>query len=320
MHRYLLLLLILFQFSCRKETAGVLVQDRSVITTSSLNKIRYAGPQAIIAGGVLYDHAAIYVYNDVDGLQEVPLPSDATQKEIFGLDISPSGLLMAVGYDASVFTSVDTGAHWDFIQNGSWKIFRDIAFRDSDTAFVASSKGFEIGGITLLNSTGDGSNILTTEKNFAIEDIDFVDQNVGYLCGYGAVMKTTDGGHTWTFTTAENDFFKSMCWKNEMEGVVVGYAGSILKTINGGLTWQRIRNGNSLLKKKIHYLAVECNSGNTCVAVGENGIVSVSYDFGANWVDVKQFTEKDLKGIGFKNEKEFAVVGAQGAFFGIKID
>lgn len=296
-----------------------MVQDLSVNTDATFDKVKCIDNKAIVVGGRQYYEAAIYILNQDNGIEKVPLPGNITNKEIYGIDISPEGSIMAVGYDASVFTSNDSGKSWHFTQNGIWQSFQDIAFRDKDTAFVAINKGFSIGAIATLNADGRGSDVVNESRNFAMDDIDFVNSQLGYLCGYGAVMKTTDGGQVWTFTTAKNDYFKAMSWKNELEGIAVGYAGSIIQTSDGGASWHTSRNGNNFLKKKIHFLSIENNGKDTYIATGEKGFVCITYNNGDTWQEVKHFTEKDLKGLCFKNEHECIIVGAEGGLFLLKL-
>ena len=123
----------------------------------------------------------------------------------------------------------------------------------------------------------------------------------------------------WSFTTAKNDFFKAMSWKNSSEGVAVGYEGSIHKTQDGGATWRVIRNGNDISKKKFHFLDIDRNQNQIMVAVGENGVVFVSRDDGENWIETNQFSLKNLRGISFKDASTCFIVGDKGALFEMKL-
>lgn len=323
MHKYLnffifIIICILF-LCCKKNKTTFVVKDISVNTDATFDKVKYIQNEAIIVGGIRFDEANIYRLNEQNELYKIDLPNNASHKEIYGLDISAQGKIIAVGYDASVYVSNDTGKSWIFIQNGNWKNFQAVAFRDADTAYIVSSTGFSLGGIYTIDKDGIGNNIPLIEKNFSTDDIDFVNQKIGYICGYGAILKTIDGGKTWDFTTAQNDYFKSMSWKNEYEGIAVGYAGSIFQTNDGGDTWKKIRNGNDVLIKKIHFTSVENNGNQTYIAVGDKGYVFISINNGNSWSEVENFTSKDLKGIGFKNENEAMIVGEKGALFLIKI-
>jgi photosystem II stability/assembly factor-like uncharacterized protein len=319
MHKIAPLIGLCLLFSCKKEKVSVAVQDLSISIQSNFNKVRFFADKAFIVGGKKFDEALIYTLDGHNHLNKLNLPANITNKELYGLDISAQGDMIAVGYDASVLSSHDSGQNWQFTQNGTWKSFQDVAFSDPQKAYIVCNLGFSYGALAAVNQDGEGSTFLLDERNFAIDDIDFVNSSTGYLCGYGAIMKTVDGGNTWSFTTAKNDYFKSMSWKNEQEGIAVGYAGSILKTTNGGETWESSRNGNDFLKKKIHLLAVEQNGHDTWMACGESGFVCISYDNGDHWIEVNNFSDKDLKGICFKSENECAVVGENGGLYLLKL-
>lgn len=79
-----------------------------------------------------------------------------------------------------------------------------------------------------------------------ITDMEFHDQNVGYLTSfYGYLAKTTNGGVTWTTTErAQNETYLSLSVVSATEVWVVGYDSSTigyfyLRTTNGGATWTR---------------------------------------------------------------------------------
>lgn len=319
MRNAIIVLMLIGLTACRKKTRDLLSEDLSIATASSFNDVRFVGNAAIIVGGQRFDQSDIYYLDENKVARRIDLPANSTGKELYGIDLSATGTLLAVGYDASVLCSHDSGSHWQFIQNGTWKIFQDIAFRDQDTAFVVSGLAFNQGGLASVDKNGEGSNFLLAEKNFALDDVEFVTPQTGYMCGYGALMKTTDAGRSWTFTTAQNDYYKSMSWKNELEGIAVGYAGSIIKTIDGGQHWQTCRDGNNFFKKKIHLLAVAYNGLGTYLACGENGCVCMSDDEGEHWREVEHFSSKDLHGLRFKNPNECLVVGEEGGLYLLKL-
>ena len=196
---------------------------------------------------------------------------------------------------------------------------KDIAFINEQSAIIVGGIGFDKGHISDFLFDGSGSNQIREEKNFELSDIDLVDSNTIYLSGYGAILKSHDQGNHWEFTNAKNDFFKAMSWKNTLEGIAVGYEGSIQKTSDGGKTWSVIRNGNDVTLKKFHFLDIDRNQNKTVVAVGENGVVFISNDDGENWIETNQFSLKDLRGIYFRDETTCFIVGDQGSLFELKL-
>lgn len=70
-------------------------------------------------------------------------------------------------------------------------------------------------------------------------DIDYVNDQVGYACGdAGVIARTTDGGHTWVYDyLPTREVLYSIQFVNATTGYAVGDAGCVVKTVNGGITW-----------------------------------------------------------------------------------
>ncbi len=321
MHKFLIPFLITVLFlSCTKKKMEIYSTEITVPTQDRLNKIKFFNTQiGFIVGGVQFSKPTML--KTLDGgvtWLNVTLPSENEKKEIYGLDIFKDGKIITVGYGGTIFISNDTGNTFQYVQHSSWKELKDVGFRNTDTAIIVGGIGFSKGHISEFKTNGSGINQFKEQRNFEISDIDFIDSSISYFSGYGAIMKSIDGGQSWNFTTAKNDFFKAMTWKNSQEGITVGYEGSIQKTSDGGDTWHTIRNGNSITKKKLHFLDVERNYDKTIVAVGEKGCVYISDDDGENWQEANPFTNKDLRGVTFADNQTCFAVGDNGTVFEIK--
>ena len=74
--------------------------------------------------------------------------------------------------------------------------------------------------------------------------IQFIDNSIGYACGNGIIVKTTNGGASWTSIRESNAInFTSINFTTELNGYAGGndqYYSYIFRTTNGGLTWQEI--------------------------------------------------------------------------------
>jgi len=315
------LLLLCSLFSCSKKKIEIHANEIITTTTERLNKVKFLNSQiGFIVGGEQYSKPVML--KTLDGgitWNEVQLPLDNERKEIYGFDIFPDGKIVTVGYGGTIFISNDTGRTFQYIQHGSWRALKDVAFRNKDFSYIVGGIGFNSGHLSEFRTDGSGNNQFKTEYGFEIADIDFTDSETAYMSGYGAILKSVDGGITWDFTTAKNDFFKAMTWRNSLEGIAVGYEGSIQKTTNGGTTWKVIRNGNSITKKKVHFLDIEQNGTGTFMVVGEYGCFFVSYDYGDTWKEGEKFTTKDLRGVAFSNLENCFVVGEGGSVFKPKL-
>jgi photosystem II stability/assembly factor-like uncharacterized protein len=80
-----------------------------------------------------------------------------------------------------------------------------------------------------------------------LNDVDFVDLNVGFTGGYNRIFKTTDGGKSWlTINHVNGNNILALDFLNSEIGIVVGansdYEGFLYKTIDGGKTWINLVN------------------------------------------------------------------------------
>jgi len=152
----------------------------------------------------------------------------------------------------------------------------------------------------------------------SLRGVDFIDQNNGFVAGYGnTILKTTDGGTTWTnvcpqigfdancvevinvnkIVAAGNSMLISedggSTWSQQQvgnywlngisfadvnNGIVVNANGEIYKTTDGGISWALLTDPISTSLLTVHML-----DANTIFAVSSDGQVIKSTDGGLNW-------------------------------------
>ncbi|MEZ5045661.1 MAG: YCF48-related protein [Chitinophagaceae bacterium] len=309
-----LLLWILMFAACKKEKITFLIQDFSLSNQEPLRKIARLGNKAFIAGGNRWDKASLYTYSSDEGLHEIDLSFSNFQSGLYGI-VAKENYILAVGYNGILVNSTDSGLHWHVGQQKDAKEFQSVAIKQ-DSVIIIGGISFSKGYATTLSKTHfEPWDKTLTSYRFELSDIEMLTNEVGYISGYGALLKTTNGGLNWEFTSAQGDFFKAMAWENENQGVCVGNHGSILKTNNGGQTWDCIRNGNSLTKASLSFKDVCYNGHNTYIAVGEKGLVYLSEDNGQHWKEISPFTTQMLNGVAMLSEKEGIIVGEEGGLF-----
>jgi photosystem II stability/assembly factor-like uncharacterized protein len=306
--------------ACRKGDLQLDAEEITLPVDDRLNAITFFSSQiGFVAGGKQFERPALFrTQNGGLTWKEVSL-AGSERKEIYGCTISPNGHMITVGYGGTIYISSDTGQSFRYVQHQSWKELKDVAILSDTLSFIVGGTGFNKGHISSFLPDGSGSNQLGEERNYELTAIEFTDSLVGYIAAYGAILKTTDAGKTWAFTSAEHDYFKAMSWINKDEGIVVGYEGSILKTINAGETWKRVRNGNNLLQKKLRFYAVAGNRRGKWIAVGEKGACLHSNDDGETWAETEKFTSNDLRAVAFQDEHTCYVAGDQGTLFRIRL-
>jgi photosystem II stability/assembly factor-like uncharacterized protein len=121
-----------------------------------------------------------------------------------------------------------------------------------------------------------------------LNDVDFRDASNGIAATSNTLLRTTDGGVTWTIVADASQFdtaFVSVRFATPMIAVVVGGNGGIARTVDGGLTWTAVSSGTTK-----HLRAVRFASTTVGVAVGQDVILRTT-DGGATWTAVSSALE-----------------------------
>jgi photosystem II stability/assembly factor-like uncharacterized protein len=162
--------------------------------------------------------------------------------------------------DGGIFRTSDGGATWEQVLNNPARYYRCIRFADPQRGFAGTLTSGAV-----LERTTDGGDTWSTVSlpdprpnalcGLSIASSQVI-YGVGSYAGPARVIKSVDGGATWTSqdlaplaSTAIDVFFRSAT-----EGFVVGSVGSfpsanrsvVLHTTDGGATWQQRFEGTRL--------------------------------------------------------------------------
>lgn len=85
----------------------------------------------------------------------------------------------------------------------------------------------------ILNAQWDIQNSGTST---ILKSVTFINENTGWACGDDIVVKTTNGGDTWTQLNVTG-YHEVVQFVNENDGWICGKNGVILRSTNGGVTW-----------------------------------------------------------------------------------
>ena len=140
----------------------------------------------------------------------------------------------------------------------------------------------------------------------SVEDIFFVNEDVGYVVGYHEMYKTTDGGDSWSLVVA--NLFpngpRHVFFINENVGFMAGSNSGlttpieIAKTINGGISWTVTElEGNPMtFSYGTDLFFVDENTG---FLVCNGGSVYRTTDQGDNWIRVYNDANEDFSEVHF---------------------
>ncbi|MEA2174982.1 MAG: hypothetical protein QOD00_2574 [Blastocatellia bacterium] len=171
---------------------------------------------------------------------QAPLP---VGEALHGVDMVSTTEAWAVGESGIILHSTDGGTGWAQQSSGTNAQLNALRFLDA-------LHGWAVGNAVLYTTDGGQTWQQGTRSGnlSGLYDVDFVDTSFGWACGGGVVMKTTDGGKSWTpqsVPTASFENLISIDFVDRNRGWTVGASGIILGTTNGGATWTRLTSGTN---------------------------------------------------------------------------
>jgi photosystem II stability/assembly factor-like uncharacterized protein len=140
--------------------------------------------------------------------------------------------------------------------------------------------------------------------------IRFVDATTGYAVGdAGTIIKTTDGGLTWTIQNSGTYFdLYSVYFTDTNTGYVTGgdtfWESILLKTTNGGMSWSVLTTGYERPYKSIHFVNADTGYfvGNGYLEPNIGDIIFKTTDGGKNWTKKMLESNYGLSSICFTDE------------------
>ncbi len=283
----------------------------SYTDTDRLNKILFTDNNTgFIAGGQRFADAIVLITHDGGyNWEKISLP--IAGKGLYDMVVSPSGALCACGFDGKFLRSYDGGNSWLFTQM-TYSAFSGLAFTDAAHAIAVGGVSFNEGVLEYVDSNGQATS--SDSIGYQLNKITMTSSTTGYICGYGAMQKTTDGGKTWAYQKVESDNFTGMDIHGD-EIWMCGYNGGIFYTSDGGNNWTRYRNGNDIILPRYRLLCILFTNDQNGWAAGEDGKVIHSTDGGRTWAEYKQFTTNALRSIAQCPNGDLLMAGDGGALY-----
>lgn len=311
---FIIFLMSVCVLSCKKDKLHwQQVQQLITHTNNRLNKILLLPDgTGIIGGGEKFLSSEILISkNDGDTWEYYSIPEAG--KGLYGLGCSPAGNIYLTGFDGKLISTSSQNISWKFTQINTWKNYVDVVFPENNKGLLISTKTYLEGSVDIIDTNG----IIQSEKefNFGLNDIEVVNPQMAYVSGYGAVLKTIDGGKNWNITDVKNDNFTAVHASGINEAWTCGYNGNIFHTKDGGNTWERKRNGNDLTKPRYQLLDILFTDTLHGYAIGEKGLFIYTDDGGNHWMEFDRFTDNALRSIVAKKDGSLLICGDNGSLY-----
>ncbi len=120
----------------------------------------------------------------------------------------------------------------------------------------------------------------SSNTSSTLKSVFFINKTTGWACGFETVIKTIDGGSTWTASFLEG-YHKSVFFLDETNGWICGEGGRIYKTINGGNNWITVNSSVPFILNQITF-----SDNNTGVVTGYNKTILKTTNSGLNWINI----------------------------------
>jgi photosystem II stability/assembly factor-like uncharacterized protein len=144
----------------------------------------------------------------------------------------------AAGYNGLIATN-NGGESWSSELDGYGLL---------DVFFLNENIGWAVGLNGTIFKTANAGYSWTQEKSgytYNFQKVFFADGNNGYLIGDGSLLKTIDGGESWSVLQTTDHVLQTMFFVNKDTGWVAGNEGVILRTEDGGSTWLSQQNSGT---------------------------------------------------------------------------
>ncbi len=184
---------------------------------------------------------------------------------------------------------------WQTINIPTYQHFDDMGTYDASSFIFVYGGAYNTSYIALTDFYGNIMQIDTFQHDF--EAIDYANENDILICGFGQIMRSQDGGRTWTPVDLIGDFFKDVQFASEDVAYICGFNGSILKSNDRGKNWEWLRKGDKILVPDKRFLSLDFEDELHGLIVGKNGICWRTTNGGENWQIITNIPNYDYIGV-----------------------
>ena len=211
-----------------------------------------------------------------------------------------TNLTVATG---GVMHTLDKGISWTVDTLNAYNRIYRMQVVDANTCFFLRVDGKIVKSVD-AGVSWSNSDVPNLSMRYA--DMQFVNNQVGYLCDDSSILvKTIDGGTSWSQVSFEQDYnFTNLFFLDENKGWVIDYDGKqILRTVDGGDTWQFSTVGeDGVIYQPVDVFFLNENEGYVST---KEGVLFKSTNGGNSWDKLYAFDEESYLGkVHFVSDQE----------------
>jgi photosystem II stability/assembly factor-like uncharacterized protein len=182
----------------------------------------------------------------------------------------------------------------------------------TDITFTTPTKGFAVGYSGVLVITEDSGNSWNYAGNVGLNDIEsifFLNPDTGWICGYGFVSRTYDGGSTWIPVNppGQNDVYNDIYFTTSSTGFLSGEYGELFYSVDGGDSWTLKTTGTDENLHEIFFVSDQIG-----FVTADNGDIIKTINGGLTWNSYYTGVDEDLYSAWFLNENTGYIGGYWG--------
>lgn len=168
-----------------------------------------------------------------------------------------------------------------------------------DVSFSDENNGYAIQNYDVLRSTDGGNSWTTKYIGDYIVKVFAINENVAViLSSYQDIWKTTNGGADWfNIDTDAEEDFNDIYFFDLNNGFIVGDNGLVIRTTNGGMNWSPVTSGTTEYLYSVCFL-----DANTGWIAGDNGTILKTTDGGSTWNPQSSGTSENLYDVCFLSQ------------------
>jgi photosystem II stability/assembly factor-like uncharacterized protein len=260
------------------------VNYTTTVTEADLRDVHFADETTGYAVGHYYDNSGLnygQVLKTTDAGESWQIIDNGQFEHLVSVYFTDVNVGYISGWNGKIYKTTNGGQFWDNLLNIPGTTLRDITFVNENTGFVA---GEYIGTGSILKTTDGGISWNSVFEGSPVRGIHFVDENLGFAILSFAVLKTENGGDDWIEIPINNNgILLDVFFVNQNVGYACGFAGDFYRTTDGGETWINLSGQfyNSLLNMYFvdEYTGYMCGDGCTFYQTEDGGYSWTRLDY-----------------------------------------